>query len=146
MNTLKPYEKLGNLSKYSKSELICLYEEQAEEIKNAGSAEYAYAFLTKAKVLIDGTIDKIKEDAINEVYKGNNSAFGVSMKIQSKTTYEYKHDPVWVRLKKALTDYEELMKDKLGKYANMNMVDDEGELKDVKPAVKKQSDYIKTDF
>jgi hypothetical protein len=38
------------------------------------------------------------------------------------------------------------MKDKLGKYANMNLVDDQGELKDVKPAVKKTSEFIRTEF
>ncbi len=146
MNTLKSYDSLSNLTTFSKSDLVYLSEKQAEEIKESGSTEQAYAFLIKAKTLIDGTIDQIKEDAIGEVLKGNNSAFGISMKIQGKTTYEYKHDPTWVRLKKELTDYEELMKDKLGKYANMNLVDDDGELKDVKPAVKKVSDYIKCEF
>jgi len=146
MNTLQSYESLSSLTNMSKAELSTLSERQAEEIKEAGTPEQAYAFLSKVKTLIDGTIDKIKEDAISEVSKGNNNAFGVSMKVQPNVRYEYKHDPTWVKLKKSLSDYEELMKDKLGKYANMNMVDEEGELKDVKPAVKKSSDYIKTEF
>ena len=146
MNTLQSYESLSSLTNMSKAELSTLSERQAEEIEEAGSCEQAYAFLSKAEFVIKETKDRIKDKAIDEVSKGNNNAFGVSMKIQSKTTYEYKHDPTWVKLKKALGDYEELMKDKLGKYANMNMVDEEGGLKDVKPAVKKQSDYIKTEF
>lgn len=146
MNTLQSYESLSSLTNMSKAEISSLSERGAEEIKEAGYVERAYAFLIKVKDYVDKTIDNIKEDAISEVSKGNNSAFGVSMKIQSKTTYEYKHDPIWKQLDKAKKDYEELMKDKLGKYANMNMVDEEGELKDVKPAVKKQSDYIKTEF
>ena len=146
MNTLKAYESLGSLATYSKADLVSLSERQAEEIKEAGSPEQAYAFLSKVKTLIDGTIDKIKNSAINEVQKGNNSAFGVSMKLQNNVTYKYDHDPEWVRLKAQLTAYEGLMKDKLDKYAKFEMIDENGELKDVKPAVKKQSDYIKTEF
>lgn len=146
MNTLQAYDSLSSLTTYSKAALVSLGESQAEEIIEAGSPEQAYAFLFKVKTVIETTLENIKEGTISEVTKGNNSAFGVSMKVQSNAVYSYKHDEEWVRLKKQLSDYEELMKDKLGKYANMNLVDDNGELKDVKPAVKKTSEYIKTEF
>jgi hypothetical protein len=146
MNTLEAYNSLSSLTTYSKAALVSLGEVQANEIIESGSSEQAYAFLYKVKTVIETTLEKIKESTINEVTKGNNSAFGVSMKVQSNAVYSYKHDPKWVELKKALTDYEELMKDKLGKYANMNLVDDQGELKDVKPAIKRTSEFIKTEF
>ncbi len=146
MNTLRAYDSLSSLGAYSKADLISLAQSQSNEIIESGSPEQAYAFLHKVKTVIETTLEKIKESAINEVTKGNNSAFGVSMKVQSNAVYSYKHDPKWLELKKALTDYEELMKDKLGKYANMNLVDDQGELKDVKPAIKKVSEFIKTEF
>jgi hypothetical protein len=146
MNTLEAYDSLSSLTTYSKAALISLGEVQANEIIESGSPEQAYAFLYKVKTVIETTLEKIKESTINEVTKGNNSAFGVNMKVQSNAVYSYKHDPKWLELKKALTDYEDLMKDKLGKYANFNLVSEEGELKEVKPAVKKSSDYIKTEF
>jgi hypothetical protein len=146
MSTLQVYDSLNNIIDYSKADLISLADKQSVEIIESGSSKQAYAFLYKVKTVIETTLDKIKESTINEVTKGNNSAFGVSMKVQSNAVYSYKHDPKWVELKKALTDYEELMKDKLGKYANMNLVDDQGELKDVKPAVKKTSEFIRTEF
>ena len=146
MNTLQAYDSLIPIIKYSSKELDLLVDNQVAEILESGSSEQSYAALSKFKKVIVKTLEGIKSDAISQINKGNNSAFGVSMKTQCKTTYEYDHDPTWLKLKKALTDYEELMKDKLGKYANMNLVDEEGELKDVKPAVRKQSEFIKTEF
>lgn len=143
---IKIYDELQPITSLSKKEIIALGKAQAEEIIESGSSEQAYAFLHKVSVMIEEAKKAIKESAINEVRKGNCSAFGVNMSIRDTGKYSYKHDPKWVALDEAKKDYETLMKDKASKYLTMNMADENGELIDVKPAIKGGGESIFTDF
>jgi hypothetical protein len=141
------YEPMQRLTQLSKGELKKLGQEQASEIIESGASVNAYAYLYKIKVMIDEAIANIKEDAINQVLKGDNNAFGVTMKVQQTSTYDYKHDSVWFDLKKQLTEREDLMKSALEKHRRFDLVDkDTGEIESVPAAVKKVSDYIKTEL
>jgi hypothetical protein len=141
------YEPMQRLTQLNKGELKKLGKEQANEIIESGASVNAYAYLYKIKVMIEEAMDNIKEDAISQVLKGDNNAFGVAMKVQQKPTYDYKHDSVWLDLKKQLTEREELMKSALEKHRRFDLVDkDTGEIKSVPAAIKKVTDYIKTEL
>lgn len=146
-NKLQAYDSLSSIGSYTKEQLLSLAKEQAKEIIKAQSPEQSYAFLMKVKTLVEECLKEIKESAITEVARGNDFAFGVKMDVQGKTTYEFKHDPKWVELDKDKKEYEELMKRKLNDTTKFALVkEDTGEFVDVKPAFKKVSEYIKTDF
>ena len=130
----------------SKGAILNIANEQAKEILESGSAEIAYSFLSKIQFMIDETLEKIKESARNEIIKGNDFSFGVKMSIGSKITYSFDHDQTWCRIKGELKAHEDLMKDKLVRYAKFNMVDEEGEVLTIEPAVRKISEYIKKEF
>jgi hypothetical protein len=141
------YEPMQRLTELNKKELEKLGEEQAFEIIESGASVNAYAYLYKIKVMIEEAMDNIKEDAISQVLKGDNNAFGVAMKVQQKPTYDYRHDSVWLDLKKQLTEREELMKSALEKHRRFDLVDkDTGEIESVPAAIKKVTDYIKTEL
>jgi hypothetical protein len=144
MMTLQAYESLNPLAEMSKGDLKILSDRQVAEILESGSAEQAFAFLFKIKTLCENVIDGIKESAINEIEKGNDSAFGIKLKKMGKTTYDYSNDLKHVGLKAELSSHEAMLKALKGK---LTVVDDEtGEITTYYPPIKKVSDYIKTEY
>jgi hypothetical protein len=144
MTALQTYQSLNPLYELSKADLQSLSDRQIEEILDSGSAEQAYAFLHKITTLCDLVKKGILESVINEVEKGNDSAFGLKMKKMGKTTYDYSNDAKHVALKTEISNHEMMLKALKSK---LTVVDDEtGEIKEYCPPIKKVSDYIKTEW
>ena len=141
---LETYHSLSPLYQLSKADLQSLAEKQIEEINDSGSAEQAYAFLHKITTLCDLVKKGISESAINEIEKGNDTAFGLKMQKMGKTTYDYSNDAKHVKLKTEIVNHEMMLKALKSK---LTVVDDEtGEVTEYYPPIKKVSDFIKTTF
>jgi hypothetical protein len=144
MNTLQSYESASSLSDYSKNDIIQLAIKQSDEIILAGSAEQAWAFLSKLELLISETKERIKNDAINEIDKGNDHAFGVKMKVQSRETTSFKNSKAWLKIEEKKKDFEKFLK---SLSEPTSILDEEtGEVIKHEPPVKSTSTFIKTDF
>ena len=143
-NPLAIYEQLSPLYNASKADIINLAAEQAEYIIETRSSEKAFAFLKKISELVDTVTGSIKEDAINEIRKGYNTAYGVTMSIKGKTTYNYENDAVWVGLRAKLKQREVFLK-AIDYF--IDVVDEEtGEVTRICQPGKKVSDYIESKF
>jgi hypothetical protein len=143
-NPLAIYNDFSPLYDISKAELKNLAKEQADYILESGSSEKAFAFLKKISELIDKVVDGIKDDAIEEVRKGNNTAHGVKMSVAGKTTYDYSNDAVWSDLKMKIKEREDLLRSI--KYFIDVLDEQTGEVTRVVQAGRKVTDYIKTEF
>ena len=144
MTALQTYESLNPLYELSKADLISLSERQIEEINDSGSAEKAFAFLHKITTLCDLVKKGILDSVINEVEKGNDSAFGLKMKVMSKATNDYSNNPLYLKLKNDLDTHTDFLK---GLKQKITEVDPEtGEITEHLPPIKKYSTYIKTEF
>jgi len=143
-NPLAIYNDFSPLYDISKAELKNLAKEQADYILESGSSEKAFAFLKKISELIDKVVDGIKDDALEEVRKGNNFAHGVKMSVVGKTTYDYSQDKVWQDLKAKIKDREEFLKSIPFYLDTFN--EETGEVVRIVQAGKKVSDYIKSEF
>jgi len=143
-NPLAIYEQFSPLYDISKVGLKNLAKEQADYILESGSSEKAFAFLKKISELIDKVVDGIKDDALEEVRKGNNFAHGVKMSVVGKTTYDYSQDKVWQDLKAKIKDREEFLKSIPFYLDTFN--EETGEVVRIVQAGKKVSDYIKSEF
>jgi hypothetical protein len=143
-NPLAIYEQFSPLYDISKAGLKSLAKEQADYILESGSSEKAFAFLKKISELIDKVVDGIKDDALEEVRKGNNFAHGVKMSVVGKTTYDYSQDKTWQDLKSKIKDREEFLKSIPFYLDTIN--EETGEVVRVVQAGKKVSDYIKSEF
>jgi hypothetical protein len=143
-NPLSIYEQFSPLYNISKAGLKSLAKEQADYILESGSSEKAFAFLKKISELIDKVVDGIKDDALEEVRKGNNFAHGVKMSVVGKTTYDYSQDKVWQDLKAKIKDREEFLKSIPFYLDTFN--EETGEVVRIVQAGKKVSDYIKSEF
>jgi hypothetical protein len=143
-NPLSIYEQFSPLYDISKVGLKNLAKEQADYILESGSSEKAFAFLKKISELIDKVVDGIKDDALEEVRKGNNFAHGVKMSVVGKTTYDYSQDKVWQDLKAKIKDREEFLKSIPFYLDTFN--EETGEVVRIVQAGKKVSDYIKSEF
>lgn len=139
-NELDIYDNLAPLVHKSKKEIKEVVNRQVEYVKETGNAENTWAALRKVKEVVDGTMDGIKDDAMTAITRGSNSFHGVSMKIQGRTTYDFKNDKEWVRLNQLLKDRETLLK---GLKEPIEVVDETtGEVTTLYPPIKKVSDYI----
>lgn len=143
-NPLELYEKLNQLYDISKAGLKALAKEQSDYIIESGSSEKAFAFLRKISELIDTVTDGIKDDAIEQVRKGNNFAHGVKMSVVGKTTYDYSKDPTWLDLKAKTKEREDFLKSIPFYIDTFN--EETGEVVRVIQAGKKVSEYIKAEF
>lgn len=143
-NPLAIYEQLSPLYNATKADIINLASKQAEYIIETGSSEKAFAFLKKISELVDTVTSGIKEDAINEVRKGNNTAHGVTMTVKGKTTYNYENDAVWVGLRAKLKQREAFLK--AINYFIDEVDEETGEVTRIYQAGKKVSDYIESKF
>lgn len=143
-NPLAIYEQFSPLYDISKAGLKSLAKEQADYILESGSSEKAFAFLKKISELIDKVVDGIKDDALEEVRKGNNFAHGVKMSVVGKTTYDYSQDAIWQDLKAKIKDREEFLKSVPFYLDTFN--EETGEVVRVVQAGKKVTDYIKSEF
>ena len=143
-NPLAIYEQFSPLYNISKAGLKSLAKEQADYILESGSSEKAFAFLKKISELIDKVVDGIKDDALEEVRKGNNFAHGVKMSVVGKTTYDYSKDAIWQDLKAKIKDREEFLKSIPFYLDTFN--EETGEVVRIVQAGKKVSDYIKSEF
>lgn len=144
MNALQTYESVAPLSGYSKNDIIQLAEKQSDEIIASGSAEQSWAFLSKLELLISETKERIKNDAINEIDKGNDHAFGVKMKVQSRETTSFKNSKVWLSIEKKKKDFETFLKSLT---EPTSILDEEtGEVIKHEPPVKSTSTFIKSEF
>ena len=144
MSNLTIYEGISPIQKLSKSEIVGLANRQIDEINDSGSAEKAYAFLHKITTLCDLVKKGIVESAINEIEKGNDSAFGIKLSKASKSTYDYSNDEIHVKLKAEISDREQLLKALKGKFSFLD--ETTGEVIELRPPIRKVSDYIKTEF
>jgi len=143
-NPLAIYEQFSPLYNISKAGLKSLAKEQADYILESGSSEKAFAFLKKISELIDKVVDGIKDDALEEVRKGNNFAHGVKMSVVGKTTYDYSQDKTWQDLRAKIKDREEFLKSIPFYLDTFN--EETGEVIRIVQAGKKVSDYIKSEF
>jgi hypothetical protein len=143
-NPLELYEKFSQLYNISKAGLKALAREQSDYIIESGSSEKAFAFLKKISELIDTVTDGIKDDALEEVRKGNNFAHGVKMSVVGKTTYDYSKDKTWLELRAKTKDREEFLKSIPFYLDTFN--EETGEVVRIVQAGKKVSEYIKTEF
>lgn len=142
--SLELYEGISPIQELSKVDIIDLANRQIDEINDSGSAEKAYAFLHKITTLCDLVKKGISESAINEIAKGNDSAFGIKMQKMGKSTYDYSNDAKHEQLKEELKDREELLKALKGKFSFLD--ETTGEVIELRPPIRKVSDYIKTTF
>jgi hypothetical protein len=143
-NPLAIYEQLSPLYNSSKADIVNLAKKQAEYIIETGSSEKAFAFLKKISELVETVVNGIKEDAINEVRKGNTTAHGVTMSIKGKTTYNYENDAVWVELKTKIKQREDFLK--AINYFIDEVDEETGEVTRIYQAGKKVSDYIESKY
>lgn len=128
----------------SKADIQTLAKKQIEEINDSGSAEQAFAFLEKVSTLCEVVQKGILQSVINEVEKGNDSAFGLKMKVVSKGTPNYTNNALWNKLKTDLDTHTDFLK---GLKQKITEVDPEtGEITEHLPPIKKYSTYIKTEF
>lgn len=144
MTALDTYQSLNPLYDMSKADLVSLSERQIEEINDSGSAEQAFAFLHKLSTLCDLVKKGITDSALNEIEKGNDSAFGLKMKKASKSTYDYSNNPLYNKLKNDLDAHTDFLK---GLKQKITEVDPEtGEITEHLPPIKKYSTFIKCEF
>jgi thioredoxin-related protein len=144
MNTIQAYNSLSPITDKSKVELIDLATQQANEIIESGSAEQAWAFLSKMEVLVDNVKKQIKNSVILEVEKQNNSAFGLKMKVKSKRNYSYESDKTWKSLKDDLLKHEAFLKSISEPTTILN--ESTGEMIQYIPAIITFSEYIENEF
>lgn len=137
----------------SKADLTNLAIKQANEIIENGSSEIAYAAFTKMEHLIDETKERIKEDAFNEVSKGNDSAFGVKMLLMAATRYDYSEcgDKELEGLEAKAKECAEQISDRKNflkglKSSIVTVNEETGETSKIFPPVKLVTDAIKTKF
>jgi hypothetical protein len=137
----------------SKADLTNLAIKQANEIIENGSSEIAYAAFTKMEHLIAETKKRIKEDAFNEVFKGNDSAFGVKMAVMASTRYDYSGcgDKELEGLEAKAKEYADKVSDKKNflkglKSSMVTIIEDTGETFKIFPPLKLVTDAIKTKF
>jgi copper homeostasis protein CutC len=137
----------------SKADLTNLAEKQANEILENGSSEIAYAAFTKIEHLITETKKRIKEDAFNEVSKGNDSAFGVKMAVMAATRYDYSgcadeeleyYEAEAKECAKLISDRKDFLK--ALKSSIVTVSESTGETSKTFPPLKLVTDTIKTKF
>jgi len=153
-NLLAQYQSLTpTIEGCSKADLTNLAKVQADEIIENGSSEIAYAGFTKMEHLIDETKKRIKEDAFNEVFKGNDSAFGVKMAVMAATRYDYSEcgDKELEGLEAQAKECAEQISDRKNflkglKSSIVTVNEETGETSKIFPPVKLVTDAIKTKF
>jgi hypothetical protein len=151
---LKQYQSLTpTIEGCSKADLTNLAIKQANEIIENGSSEIAFAAFTKIEHLIAETKKRIREDAFNEVLKGNDLAFGVKMLVMAATRYDYSEcgDAELEYYEGEAKECAELISDRKnflkGLKSSIVTVDEAtGETSKIFPPVKLVTDTIKTKF
>lgn len=153
MDIIKSYESLTPLIEgCSKSQIKETALKQAAIIIDAGTSELAFAMLTKAEHLIKETKNAIKQDALIEVSRGNDFAFGVKL-IESKSTrYDYTdtQDMELLDLEHQLAELNQKIKDRQGFLKGIkgyeDIISEYGEVTRIFPAVKISVDTIRAIF
>jgi malate/lactate dehydrogenase len=152
--SLKQYQLLTpTIEGCSKADLTNLAKKQANEIIENGSSEIAFSALTKIEYLVKTTKENIKQDALLEVEKGNDSAFGVKLSTMGVTSYDYSEcgDTELEELEKKAKEYSDKISDRRaflkGLKSSITILNEEtGETFKVFPPLKKVVDTIKAKF
>ena len=144
MNALMTYESSSPISEYTKLEIEKLSEKQAEEIIQSGAAEKSWAFLSKLEYLIAQTKERIKNEAIVEIEKGNDFGFGIKMKVFERETPSYKNSKAWLNLDTRRKELEKFLKSI--KEPTSILDEETGEVMTHEPPVINRSTYIKNEF
>ena len=139
----KIYENI-KISNLSKKDISKIAESESEFIKENGGALEAFSFLKKVEHLVKTTLDKIKDNALNDVLKGVDYAYGVKCSASGKTTYYYDNDRVWCDLRDKLKEREKLLSAIKGSLEVIN--EETGEIETLYPPYSKVSEYVKTEF
>ena len=143
MNKLQAYDSLSPVYLYSKQDLKELAKMQGDEINEAGSAEQALCFLHKIKFLVEEAISNIEPNAIEEIKKGNDSAFGVKLKLLERRNYKFDNDAEVKRLEQELKERKEFLK---GVKESFEVVNENGEVTTIFPPIIEYTEYIKKEF
>jgi malate/lactate dehydrogenase len=152
--SLKQYQLLTpTIDGCSKVDLTNLAKKQADDIIENGSSEIAFAALTKIEYLAKTTKDNLKKDALLEVEKGNDYAFGVKLSTMGVTSYDYSKcgDKELEELEAKAKEYSEKITERKsflkGLKSSITILNEEtGETFKVFPPLKKVVDAIKSKF
>lgn len=116
------------------------------------SGELDFRRFLEMRSFIDKTLEAVHKDKDvkdlmeTEIHKYGKSGLvynGLRFTVAGKTTYNYKHDPVWLELEEKKKQRESFLKSLKN---SVSVVDpDSGEVNEYHPATWTKSDYIKTE-
>lgn len=143
MSSIQIFGSVQKLNDFTKQDIEFLSREIIREIQESGASEKSYAFLTKLITLAESIKEGIEGFTMDEIDKGNDNAFGVSLKVLERRNFDFKHDSLIKDLEEQVKKRKEFLKS-LNK--PLEEVNEDGEVITHRPPKVTVKAYIKSDW